>query len=502
MKKGKDIKFYCALVFIFFLILGFLVPYTGDDWNNILYDGKISTMIKIAVDSYNSFEGRFFSRVFDLVFVYYKPIWVIVNACGMTFLYYFINKMVNSKKKSFFLVFILESLLLVDEETFSQVYVWITGNTTYFIPMIFLIFLIYINRNIFNDSDIKYNKIFYIIIPILSFINSMFVENVTVGIITVYILVIVYQYIKNKKINILMLISMFTSLIGLYLMLNSPGTLNRLNTMDAFNNMTLIEKIISTFPRQLNEVFVKNSYLTLILVFISIVLIKDNIKGIKKYILILFSSIIPVLTSFTNLYYVVFRRSPKYFGILLDCHKWYLCIYWVLFLILLVALVIKYSKVDKKKILFFFLIALINNGAMMLSPLCGGRTSYLSNIMLFICAFLIIDSLNLKILNNVKFLRFNKFVLGAIVTFFLIFYSFCYILFIRRANYIKEQLNNKEETIKLIQLPNRYLWNANPQMDLIITKDEFYNNWHLYTFELYYKIPVGSKVELVRSRDL
>ena len=155
VKKGKDIKFYCALVFIFFLILGFLVPYTGDDWNNILYDGKISTMIKIAVDSYNSFEGRFFSRVFDLVFVYYKPIWVIVNACGMTFLYYFINKMVNSKKKSFFLVFILESLLLVDEETFSQVYVWITGNTTYFIPMIFLIFLIYINRNIFNDSDIK-----------------------------------------------------------------------------------------------------------------------------------------------------------------------------------------------------------------------------------------------------------------------------------------------------------------------------------------------------------
>ena len=160
MKKINNEYIYLGIVFIFFLLVGILIPYTGDDWNNLLFNGSLKSIIKISVNNYNSFEGRFFSRLFDLIFNYYKPIWIIINAFGMTFLYYFINKMVNVRKLSFLSALIIESLLLVDEETFSQVYVWITGNTTYFIPMIFLVFIIYINRQIFDNKKtaISYKK--------------------------------------------------------------------------------------------------------------------------------------------------------------------------------------------------------------------------------------------------------------------------------------------------------------------------------------------------------
>ena len=192
MKDQKEIIKYSGIVFLFFLIVGFLIPYTGDDWNNLLHNGSLTGIIKTAISAYNTFEGRFFSRIFDLFLIYYKPFWVIINALGMTFLYFFIAKIVKIKK-SILYVFIASSLLLIDEESFSQIYVWLTGNITYFIPMLFILLIIYLNKNIFKkNSNIKYPKYLYVLLPILSFISSMFVENVSVGIITTLILIIIY----------------------------------------------------------------------------------------------------------------------------------------------------------------------------------------------------------------------------------------------------------------------------------------------------------------------
>ena len=32
----KDLKIILLIIFVFFLSIGFLIPYTGDDWNNLI----------------------------------------------------------------------------------------------------------------------------------------------------------------------------------------------------------------------------------------------------------------------------------------------------------------------------------------------------------------------------------------------------------------------------------------------------------------------------------
>lgn len=488
MKKVNKHIVVLSLIFCFFFIIGILIPYTGDDWNNLLgHNGNISIMIKTAIDNFNTFEGRFFSRIFDFIFNYYRILWVFVNAFGMTFLYHFMHKMISSKK-SFISVLIIEALLLVDKETFSQIYVWITGNTTYFVPFIFMIFLIYMNRDIFdNNNDDKINIVLKIFLPFLSFIFSMFVENVSVGIIISCLLIIIYRYIRYKKVDYLMIVTILFSTIGLIIMLSSPGTRNRIDDMPEFSNLDLISKLFITIPRQLNYVFVKNSFLLFLLLVVINYYILKNFKSLKRLLLLIFMNLIPIITLVQNQYYNVFGHGIKYIAVLLDCRNLFVFSYWLLFLIICIYLVIKFNKTNNHKVLFFFIIAVINHLAMLISPLAGGRTSFLSTIMLYICVIILLDGLQLNLLDNKKFIRFNIICCVMLSIIFISYYSFCHILDSKRQNYIDEQVSLDKEEIEVIMLPEFYLWNANP-----------WNDWHLYTFKMYYKIPDNTQIKLIK----
>lgn len=488
MKKVDKHIIILGLVFCFFFIIGILIPYTGDDWNNLLgHNGNLAVMIKYAINNFNTFEGRFFSRIFDLIFNYYRILWVFVNALGMAFLYHFMCKIISSKK-SFIAILIIESLLLLDKETFSQIYVWITGNTTYFIPFLFMIFLIYINRDIFEDSEgNKLNIILKILLPIFSFIFSMFVENVSVGIITTCSLIIIYRYIKEKKFDYFMLATMLTSLIGLIIMLNSPGTRNRIDDMADFSNLDLISKLLITIPRQFNYVFIKNSFLVFLLIFIIDYYIIKNFKGLKKFLLLIFMNLIPILTLVQNQYYNVLGHGIRYIDFFLDCSNILVFIYWLLFLIVYIFIIIKFNKNNNNKLLFFFIIALINHAAMLISPLAGGRTSFLPTIMLYICVIILLDGLPISLLENKKFINFNIVCCVMLSIIFITYYSFCHVLDKKRQNYINEQIVLDKEEIEIIMLPEFYLWNANP-----------WTEWHLYTFKQYYNIPEEVQTNLVK----
>lgn len=143
--------------------------------------------------------------------------------------------------------------------------------------------LIYLNKDIFDDKIVKISKLFLFLIPIFGFVFSLFVENVSVGIITTCMLIIIFYYIKYKKMNYMMIATTLTSMIGLILMLNILGTKSRINDMSSFPDLNLISKLLISFPRQMNYVFIKNSFLVLLLIFIADYYILNNFKGSKKY---------------------------------------------------------------------------------------------------------------------------------------------------------------------------------------------------------------------------
>lgn len=107
--------------------------------------------------------------------------------------------------------------------------------------------------------------------------------------------------------------------------------------------------------------------------------------------------------------------------------------------------------------------------------------------MLYICVIILLDGLQLNLLDNKKFIRFNIICCVMLSIIFISYYSFCHILDSKRQNYIDEQVSLDKEEIEVIMLPEFYLWNANP-----------WNDWHLYTFKMYYKIPDNTQIKLIK----
>lgn len=456
----KPLFWYCIILFVFAFLMGILLPLGGDDWNNYL-NGQCSfdCIIRIAQSAYMTFEGRFFSRICDSLFVPHQLIWAFTSAGMLTFVYYALIKIINPKK-TFIMPLLLLSLLLVDAEAFAQVYVWKTGNITYFFPLFFTIFLIWYKKDCFK-VDKKDKWYMFLILPIITFFFSMFVENMTVGIITICGFFIVLKLIKNKKMDWLMFICFLISIFGLILMITSPGTQLRLSESTDFSELSLIGKFIYNVPTLINYTFIKNSFLILILSFTMILLI-NKIKGSKlKIVGIIFVTVIPIMTSLVNFITYVLGSDIRIVHRLLNAENWYIMLYWIIFIFLFLFLVFKYYR--KEKIILFIILALVGNGSMMISPIWGGRTAYLTTLALYVVCIMV---LNNEKISKEKFLeKISIFGISSFIILFLIYCVYYRIEVNNRDEYINWQLKNEKEVIEIIILPRYHVWNINPWGD-------------------------------------
>ena len=191
MKKKTDI-YFTVLVFFLFLIISFCSPLMGDDWGNYINgSGGLLYTIKYALYSYTSYEGRIVSRIFLTILTYHKIWWNILNPLVISMIYYLILKITQHKDKYITPTLVFLAFLIVDEEAFRQVYVWVAGNITYVPPMITLFLIIYLNKNL----KYKPSKTMMIILPILTLITSIFVENLTICLIVELFIFLLYYFI-------------------------------------------------------------------------------------------------------------------------------------------------------------------------------------------------------------------------------------------------------------------------------------------------------------------
>ncbi len=456
-ERKKEYYKYIFLVFIFTFLISYLIPIGGDDYGNYLTKGMtiMEKFNKIKFFYFN-WEGRIFSRLFNMFLIPKPWLFCFVKAFFMSMLYYFIIKIIDYKKYFYSLIFLC--IFFIDEQTFSQVYVWKTGNITYFLPMVFAIYLIYKRRFLFNNKDITNKKNDYILC-FLTFIFSMFTENVSVGIIVICLLNMVFYYIKYKKIDVIFLLCLIASIIGFCLMSFSPGNLYRLSTSE-FSNMKFIDKIIYNLPNLIEYTFIKNSFIFILnTIVFSLIIYKYCKKNILKIFLLTYFSVVPLITGILNIANR-FIIIPPILNILLDANRWYIMAYWFGYFFLFMYVIIRYFKVSNI-IYYFIILAISSNGAMMLSPVWGGRTACFTSYMLFITVLLLLKQLNYSLFEK----SFFKYLLNSLVVLFVIIFtgysSYIYYLNNRREEYINYQLENNSEVYDIIILPGYYTWNLN-----------------------------------------
>lgn len=474
MKKyGKYIG-----VFLFSMILLCLVPIAGDDWGNYLA-GKNGFIYAFthAYELYFTWEGRFVSRVLVTIFAQYKWLWNVINSLLITWTIYMCMKFVGEKPKKVIFPLMCLVFLGMNLFTFSQIIPWITGNITYFVVVPILLWYFYYLIN--NDEYSNWRMGLFILINVLC---TMFIENMAAVLVGGNILVLIYKYFKNKKIDKRVIVYIIISSLSMLVMMISPGTALRSKTENVvFNELNLLGKIEYNLPNFVNYTFISNPFLLMLLAISSWFIIRKSFKN--KWIRILMSIFMisgPVVGII--LYPISLFATKTLF--LVDPTKVYVIIYWLVYLISFAYLLWVHNKSELVNI-FLLLLGLCSNGAMMLSPTWGYRTSFFTYLMFCIVALRII---NVYIKERKMVEYFSYTLLGCGCLFYLVFYINVSRCQIDLEISIKKQLNDNSEIVYINSFPSFVNCNINPT-----------NDYHMSSFKKYYGIADEKSVVIKNS---
>ena len=475
----KNIKKFIPylILFILFLIIMFLSPISGDDWGNYLVGSKgIYNSIGNAIGMYFDWEGRFVSRILINVLTYNKPIWNIINSVVIVSIIYYVTKLVKpfNKKLVFFLSLFL--ILFMNIYTFSQVVVWIAGNITYLFVIPLLLYYLY--KVIYLKDEKKSSFIFLIF---LNFIMTMFVEHVAVILVVFNIFINLHSIFKYKQINKKYLLYLIVSLIGLILMFISPGSLKRANIENIeFNNLSLIEKIISNIPNFIYYTFIINGYMIILMIISNYYLIKNTIKRKSLKIISYLYFLIPPLV--ITIFYLISNFINISIFSIFNQDNMVLTLYFISYIIFDIFLIYLSFHGERINIrLLFYFLGILSNCVMLLSPTWGYRTSFLTYLLLTVSFIMIIDYFykDRKIVN-----RLLPLISICVFCFYIILY-----LNVHKAQLAREEsikLQQKNEIIEIEKF--LYFVNCNINPD---------NSYHVEKFKEYYNIDKSKKIKLI-----
>lgn len=211
MKKIIRNNWKWILGFVLIFLCSLVLPFSGDDldWGM----KSISEYGSLLLDP--TLNGRYVGNFLVILITKHAVIRSLVTALIVMGIIYMIVKETKTP-----LIFVCLLFILMPVSIFRQSITWASGFTNYTISTLGLLIILVGIRQIFLD---KYDEKYNVAIPILIFLTSFFLENVTLFLALLTIAVNVFYYIKHKKWNKLLVICSIVSIIGTILMFIQPA---------------------------------------------------------------------------------------------------------------------------------------------------------------------------------------------------------------------------------------------------------------------------------------
>lgn len=382
MKNIKKIIPYLIL-FILFLMLMFFSPIIGDNFKNNIIDSKdFYNLIINAIASTNS-ESLVISKILINLLTCNKIVFNVLNSLCLVSIIYYITKLVRpfNKKLVFFLS--LFAILLMNNYTFLQVVAWVSGNITYLFVIPLLLYYFY---KVIYLKDEK--KLSIILLSFLNFIIPMFSLQTAVILIVFNIFINIHSILKYKKLSKKHIIYLFISLISLISMFIIDSSLA--NMFIGLDNLKMLKRVVCNVSNFIYYTFIINPYMVILMVISNYYLIKNTIKN--KY-----------LKTISNIYFIIFPVAitifyliSNYFDISIFSvfikNNMLITLYFISYIIFDIFLI--FLPFDGERInirLLFYILGILSNFIMLLSPTWGYRTSLLTYLLLTISFIMTID---------------------------------------------------------------------------------------------------------------
>ncbi len=442
------------------MLLSFFFPFSCDDF----YWGSKSLSFSTIKDIYNDLflNGRWLGNFVAIFISYNHLIKALVISFVSTLLLYLIDK---NEKISLWIFLIL--ILLMPINRFTQVIIWGSGFSNYMISTLLFISVYYLIKKYYKKTNSKwYEKIGIFVVTIL---NSLVVENITVGTLMILFIYNLIYFIKNKRVNINLIIMLIGSIIGAIMMFIHPSYLNlifgtTLNDRYIPQDKSSLVRIISNnlfngiFVNLINDNVILNGFILFVFSYL-------YFKGkLKNTLLLIIFNMLTCLTILCGLF-----KFNIYFIFIVD----------VLYLILYFYLIYKLVKFNKDVWELVLLIVCVILPLVFIHPL-GERLFFLPYVLIIILMFRVLD-INKIIIKDYVWFKIFCFILYVLLLYVNIENYGCEV---ERDSFIKNNLDKKIIEVNSYKYPN-YVWFDKIDGEYF---GRYYNLYHGYDENIRYEI--------------
>ncbi len=505
MKKFKmeiNIKnvIFVSITFLLFACLVYLFPYSGDDWawgSQIGLD-RLRTFFK-------NYNGRYAGNLLVMALTRSKALDIIFTS-GVITLACFLPKFYATSKKFFLLPLSLALFLIMPKEIWVQAVTWTAGFSNYFPPIVFSMIYLVTIKNIFEDSPPAYKKYVPVFATLTGFLSSLFMENVTLYVLALSAFVILFTFIKFKKIYLTHILNFAGCALGAILMFTNGAYSAIANEADTYRSTAFTKGLVNTVlshVKIINEqLFIKNipflCVVSVLCILSVVIYLKNNSnKNLKN------ASLIATFINLFSLGIICFKNEFSYW--LIDINttrasdKTNLFVFFFIGIYFLSVVAISAICVsDKKKMLkiqfILFSIPVLVFPLIFVNPIgprCFLPAYFLGVVFCVLMADFVSENIKSREAFNLSLTTSLSAVCAVAFAFLISIYMPIHCYDIKRNEYAILQAQAGEKTITLCKLPyGSYVWTGDPNK---APWDERY--------KLFYGIDENVKFELVDYKE-
>lgn len=479
--KFNKAMLFDIIVFSIILVIAFMFPYTHDDWawGSSLGIDRLTTLFR-------DYNGRYVGNLLVILLTRFRVLRALFISITLWLIIHFIKKILANNDMAKYIAILL--CLLMPTAIMAQSIAWTSGFTNYVIPIAIVFIVMYYNIDLFKDN-VESKHINVIVSLILGFIASLFVEHMTIYNVLFAIALSIYAYIKNKKIDVSLLMYLIGSIAGAVLMFSNGAYGLILNSTDTYRTIessgNIVSRIFNTYFDEFYKLFIfDNKILNLFICFIFLRLIGIT-KTEKKHNYLLYpcALIFIVLLGYylittllgTNLFSSA-RHMALFEGVLSVLY----------ILAMFVTILICYSKRNRIRLEFELLSACFMAAPLLIVTPIGPRC-FLPIYVMFV--LLAADIFTMSFKENESLKKYLVCLLTIILLFLFSIYYRVYTVDNKRIEYI-----NANADVNELVLPNlpftEYMQAPNPKSGVFKKR-----------FKLFYGINKDTNIEFVSYKE-
>lgn len=495
MKKINRILVKCRYALLFIILLGLcsLFPYTGDDW---AWGSSIG--IERLQSWFDNYNGRYVGNLIVLALTRSTLLRNSFMAFCLTGIVFCMEKIVG-KRWAFAAGGFL--LIAMPKAVLRQAVVWTAGFSNYTTSVFFVLIYIAYVCWIFNpkeqaQSHLRQKPVHGLLFFLLGAISSLIVEHITIYNVVLGLGVLVYVYIKYKKVLVQHICYSAGGILGALYMFSNTAYHSIAKQEDTYRTVAFSGVLSRAKENYINEMysgmFMQNLWLNALIVLVCIALyfgLRDKIKN-KGVSGVLFGCLCGISAYFVwcvfSTVYLAYDTKPVK---LLHIEAWGTFAAAVCLIVFSVIIAV-IRKNPGKQLLFIGSVLCIAAPLLVVTPI-GSRC--------FLATYVFLALLFMELLKMLLELHGEKKTLVKAVRLFcllgccfgLVFYAYIYgsihKVDVSRLEHIREEVSKGETTVELIRYPyESFLWCATPGTSTDI--------WAA-RYKLFYDIP--EEIELI-----